>query len=312
MLLGSQREFSSREVSEAVGIPMYRARRYWRALGFANVPEGERAFTSADIAALSSLLDLVHDGVLDEMQTIELARALGRATARLSVSHAEGMIKLLDANGVSGDERRSAVRQITGRALPEIDKLLLYSWRRHLATALQRLQPDVSSDGPTVSTVGFVDLVSFTELSRRLAEHDLASLVERFESRVADLVTFHGGRVIKSLGDEVLFISDDSTVCAEIAIDLAEIVRRRSHLPGVRIGLESGPIISHAGDVFGDTVNLASRLTAMAEPNHVLIGPGLASALESLGDYQLSRTPPVDVRGYGVIVPAKLSRTTWE
>jgi adenylate cyclase len=308
-LLGSHREFSSREVSHAVGIPMFRARRYWRALGFANVPEGDAEFTSADIDALSTLVGLVRDHVLDEAQSVELARALGRATARLSVSHAEGMAKLLDASGVRGDERRSAAREITGRVLPELDKLLLYSWRRHLSIAMQRLQPHVSSVGPTVAAVGFADLVSFTRLSRQLSEQDLSLLVQRFESRVADLVTSLGGRVIKSLGDEVLFVADDPTVAADIAIDLAAMVRRRSHLPGVRIGLELGPVINHAGDVFGDTVNLASRLTAMAEPNHILVGPKLSGALTSSREYQLSQTPPVEVRGYGIIAPSRLSRS---
>ncbi len=308
-LLGSSRAFTSREVSDAVGIPMYRARRYWRALGFANVSDSDAGFTGADIDALSTLIDLVEDGGLDESQTVEMARALGRATARLSVTLAEELVKILDARGTNGPERHSAARQVVDRVLPDMDKLLLYSWRRHLAIAVQRLHPHVSSDGPTSATVGFADLVSFTRLSRQLSDPDLAALVERFENRVADLVTSYGGRVIKSLGDEVLFAADDPAVGADIAVELIEIVRRRPRVPGVRIGLEMGPVISHAGDIFGDTVNLASRLTAITEPNSILIGPALAKQLETSTNYELSRMPPLSVRGYGSVQPSTLRRS---
>lgn len=308
-VLGSHREFTSRQVSDTVGIPIHHARRYWRALGFANVSEGDEEFTSADIHALSTLLGLVSDGVLDDAQSLALSRALGRATARLSATHADGMAKFLNATGASGAERCSAATQMASRVLPEMDKLLLYSWRRHLAISLKRLQPHISLDGPTVVTVGFVDLVNFTSLSRQLSDGDLESLVERFENRVADLVTSHGGRVIKSLGDEVFFVADDPVVCAAIATDLTDIIRRRPYLPGVRIGLELGTVINHAGDVFGDTVNLASRLTSMAEPNQIMVGPVLADALGPNSSYQLSHNPPAKIRGYGVVTPSMLFRS---
>lgn len=308
-LLGSPRDFTSRQVSDAVGIPTYRARRYWRALGFANVPDSEEGFTAADIDALSTLIGLARDDVLSEAQTIELARALGRATARLSVTLAEELVKLLDASGAIGTQRRTAARQVVTRVLPDMDKLLLYSWRRHLATAVQRLQPHIDSDGPASTTVGFADLVSFTRLSRKLSDEDLSTLVERFESRVADLVISYGGRVIKSIGDEVLFVTDDPVVGADIAVDLIDIFRLRPHIPGVRIGLECGQVVNRAGDVFGDTVNLASRLTDIAAPNGVMIGPALAGELDGHPDFALVRKPPVQIRGYGIIAPSTLGRS---
>ena len=134
-------------------------------------------------------------------------------------------------------------------------------------------------------------------------------LVQGFESGVTDLITAHGGRIIKSLGDEVLFATHDPATAANIALDLAERVSRRKRIPGIRIGLEFGSVVTHAGDVFGDTVNLASRLTAMAEPNHILVGPALASALAYLPGYRLVTMPPIDVRGFGTAAPAELHRS---
>jgi adenylate cyclase len=308
-ILGAPREFTSSQVSERVGIPTYRARRYWRALGFANVPDGDREFTNADIDALSALLGLVDEGVLSETQAVELARSFGRAAGRLATSQAESLVKSLDATGASGAERSHAVHQRVDRRLPDFERLLIYTWRRHLVVAMQRLQPHVSTNEPTKVTVGFADLVGFTEMSRRLTEQELAGFVRRFESRTSDLVTGHGGRVIKSLGDEVLYVTDAPVTAANIALEIVEKVRRRT-ISGIRVGLEHGSVITHAGDVFGDTVNLASRLTTMAEPNHILLGPALAKTLAQYPAFRLAALQAVDVRGFGMTTPSELHRAT--
>ena len=88
----------------------------------------------------------------------------------------------------------------------------MYSWRRHLTAAFQRLQIDVGMTQQRSATVGFADLVDFTGLSRRLSDDDLVGLVNRFEGRIGDLVTGFGGRVVKSMGDEVLFVTDKPDV----------------------------------------------------------------------------------------------------
>ena len=309
-VLGAPREFTSSQVSDVVGVPTYRARRYWRALGFANVPDGDREFTNADINALSILLGLVNEGTLSETQSVELARNFGRAASRLAISQAESLVEFLDAIGASGAERSLEVRQRVDRGLPDFERLLIYTWRRHLAVAMQRLQPHVSTNQPTTITVGFADLVGFTELSRRLPERELASLVRRFESGTSDLVIALGGRMIKSLGDEVLYVADAPAAAANIAIELAEKARRGS-TSGIRIGLEYGHVITHAGDVFGDTVNLASRLTAMAEPNQILLGPALAETLRRHPAFRLNALQPIDVRGFGMATPTELRRSAF-
>jgi adenylate cyclase len=142
-VLGAPREFTSSQVSERVGIPTYRARRYWRALGFANVPDGDREFTNSDINALSALLGLVDEGVLSETpnnRTCQKLRPRRRTPGDLP-SRELGQVPR---------RRRSlrrrtvpAVHQRVDRRLPEFEKLLIYTWRRHLLVAMQRLRPHV-------------------------------------------------------------------------------------------------------------------------------------------------------------------------
>lgn len=307
LAIGLPRRYTTDQVSGAAGVPTYRARRFWRALGFANVPQGDVEFTEADVAALKTLLGLVDEGILDEEQSLLLARALGRASARLATSHAEALVRALDAKGASGSGRSADARRMVDRILPDAEALLLYSWRRHLTAAFQRLQIDVGMTQQQSATVGFADLVDFTGLSRRLTDEDLVGLVNRFEGRIGDLVTGFGGRVVKSMGDEVLFVTDEPDVAANIAIEIAELISRRP-LPGVRVGLEVGNVVMHAGDVFGDTVNLASRLTALSEPNRVLVGPALATRLARHPAYQLTLLEPINVRGFGSLAPSVLRR----
>ena len=78
LVLRHKRRYTSKEVAALAGVPVYRARRFWRALGFANVEDDAPEFTDADVDALVSLLRLVSEDIFDERQAVSLARSLGR------------------------------------------------------------------------------------------------------------------------------------------------------------------------------------------------------------------------------------------
>jgi adenylate cyclase len=300
--LGAQREFTSHEIASAADVPVYRARRFWRALGLANPEDGGAEFTSADGDALRRLLLLISDGIVDESHALHITRSLGGSTARVARAFVEAMLDPL-APDVDGAERTFAVgAEELIRALSDMESLLVYSWRRQVTAALPVLQ----RRGPRSSiAVGFADLVSFTHLSRQLSDRELTSLVTQFEERTGNLITAYGGRIVKSIGDEVFFAADSPAVAATIAHRIAENVKRR-RIPGIRIGLEYGPVITHGGDLFGDTVNLASRLTAMCAPNQIVVGPALAAALAPVSGFEIEPLPATDVKGFGRIMPGVL------
>ena len=142
----------------------------------------------------------------------------------------------------------------------------------------------IPEDGPG-QVVGFADLVGFTALAQQVTDEELAEVVDQFERLAYDVVVAGGGRVVKMIGDEVMFLVDDPVFAAEIALGLAEASRDATELSDVRVGLAVGPVIEREGDAFGATVNLASRATAIAYPGTVVVSSELRELLEDRPEY---------------------------
>ncbi len=333
-LLGQPRSMGSREVSARASVSILSARKFWHALGFPNVEDDDTVFTEADLTALRSLAALVRDGVFDEATALGMTRAFARTTDRLAVWQVQLMAEAIgelpqqvgtpgtpDNGGVdaSADLTRGMPDPATARAAAlkladiadDLEPLLVYAWRRHLSAAVSRMITDAEpiDDQPgVVRSVGFADLVSFTRLVRRLSERDLARVVQRFEALASSVVTAHGGRVIKTVGDEVLFVAIGAAPAAAIAIDLVEAMAEDDLLPDVRVGMASGRVVSRLGDVFGTTVNRASRLTAVARPRTVLVDDGIAGSLASTSGFEMWALRRRTLRGIGPVRPWVLRR----
>ncbi|MFI7445129.1 adenylate/guanylate cyclase domain-containing protein [Nonomuraea indica] len=304
--LREPRRYTSHQVAHMAGVPVYRARRFWRALGFPNVADDAVEFTDSDVEALKTLIGMVTDGVYDEEHVLLTARSLGRATARLAESQAQLGVETLDQAGVPLSERARAWRRRADRVVPPLARLLVYSWQRQLAAAAGRM---VDQDHTaTRLAVGFADLVGFTRLSRQITERELAELVDQFEGRSADVVTSSGGRVVKTLGDSVLFVSGKAHETAEIGLRLIETHAKARSMPQLRVGMAAGPVVWRMGDVFGTTVNLASRLTALANPGTILADPEMAEELEGDRAFELRPVNRLSVRGLGELAPFTIVR----
>jgi adenylate cyclase len=189
--------------------------------------------------------------------------------------------------------------------------LLVHAWRRHLAATVGWLAAspgdgDVATASPL--TVGFADLVSYTRLSQRLEQRELSVLVQRFEGLAADVVTGGGGRVVKTVGDEVLFTADTPAAGALVALALSEQMAIDEVVPDVRVGLAHGQVLRSLGDVYGPTVNLASRLTGLAQPGTVLTDPGTGQRLAGHPDLVLVPQRNRQVRGFGLMSTLLVAR----
>ena len=306
-LLGSPCRFSREDVAAQVGVDLDQARAVWAAMGFAEVPPGEQAFTEHDVAALRTALELRDSGVVDPDTLLVLARAMGQGLARL----AEAQVEVFrgQAAALAPEEAEAAAVTAAADVLPRLERLVVHVWRRQFAAAIERSFAALTTDGHPVLAVGFVDLVGYTRTSRESDAAELQRLLERFERETSLRVTACGGRVVKTLGDAVLFVAESVTGAAEVALETVEAHERDETLPEVRAGIALGPVLTRVGDVFGEPVNLASRLTDEARPSTVLVDRAAADALAGNASYRLVRLQHRSVRGYRALRPLVLRRS---
>lgn len=303
-ILGTAPEFTADEIAGQADVDRDLTRRLWRALGFPEYGEGEIAFTDADAAALRLLQKTIDSGLIDFDTALNLTRAAGTTMARLADWEVATLAPPMTGEG-SGENRLGITVELLDRMSEPFEELLLYAWRRHLAAAVARIEtvdPDNELVKTTEITVGFADIVAFTALSNEIGEERIGDLVEVFETRCHDVVSTNHGRVIKSLGDSVLFICDEPIRALDIAHGIITVIGRDNRMPDVRVGLASGGVAMRMGDVFGPPVNLAARLTAVARRNRVIIDEATAAMLPS-EDYDIRRLPARPLRGFGLIEP---------
>jgi len=311
-ILSNPPDLTSSEVADAAGVTLDQARRLWRALGFPDAGES-RAFSDADLAALSLLVGAVDSGAIDFDTAVRLTRGVGQTMARLAdweVGTLASRVEHLESGDQATGSRIGSALRLTEEVGIPFERLLIYAWRRHLAAAVTRVEALGAADvdlHTTEVTVGFADLVSFTALSNQMDEDRLGDLVEVFESRCADVVAASHGRVIKTLGDSVLFLSEDPVQAMHIAMSIVDVIGHDKRLPDVRIGLATGSVVMRLGDVFGPPVNLAARLTGVARRNRVITDETTAGLMPP-GTFETRPLPPRPLRGLGVVEPYAVRR----
>jgi adenylate cyclase len=292
LLLGEQPHLNRVQVAARAGVPLELAEQLWRMLGFPRAADDDVAFTEADVVALRQARELIQLGVIGPDSQAALVRTWGRSFARLAEWQAE---LLAD---VDADE------QLADALLPRVEQLQSYAWRRHLASAAARTL-DEADGAASPLAVAFVDIVGYTSRSKRLDQAELVAWLEGFESAATEIVIEHGGRIIKTIGDEVLLVADQPRAAAEAVLLMTEL---EEPFPQVRAGIAYGDVVSRLGDVFGPTVNLAARLTSVARPGTVLVDRGCCEALTELPAYRLKPVPRASVKGYARLQPHVLRR----
>ena len=297
--------YTSEEVAALTGIPEERSKRLWRALGFADAG-GEAIYSDADVDALRTVAHILETGVVDFDMAINLTRGLGLSMARLAEWEVSALAHQLETQAEDGTHHREAADAFSKAFNPPFERLMVYAWRRHMSNAMGRL--DTADEANTIQvTVGFADIVSFTALSNTLSEEKIGDLVELFESRCADVVALQKGRVIKSLGDSVLFVNDDPIRALDTGEGIINVIGRDPRMPDVRVGLATGSVVLRMGDVFGPPVNMAARLTGVARRNRIIIDEATAGQLPP-DLFETRRLPARPVRGFGVLEPVAVMR----
>lgn len=328
LLLGSERNMTRREAAEEGHLLLLDALKIWRAMGFPNISDEEVYFTPRDADALREISELMQRGGLTEEGALSLVRSMAQMTDRMAVWQVEALVEDLVINGQRTDaQARRELLNVLPQLMPTVEKLLIYSWRRQLNAAVERLamrqerpdalghndtgdradETDEPKNLPLARGIGFADLVSYTSLSRRMEERTLAALVQRFEQRCAEVIVAGRGRLIKTIGDEVMFMAESPQEGALIALALARIIKEDPDLPQSRVSFVWGRVLPRLGDLYGPTVNLASRLVALTPPGSVLVDTSTASVLGGDDRFILTPKQTHNVRGFGDVQPVEMS-----
>jgi adenylate cyclase len=309
-LLGEEPSLTRLQVADESGVPIEVAEELWRLLGFPRQADDTVAFTPADVEALRLTHDLMELGILSPERQAALTRTWGRSFARL----AEWQIGLLAAlTAEDGADPEETLPRLADEVLPRVEELQSWVWRRHLASAANRLMAVGTPGSPGAQlAVLFVDIVGYTSRSKTLSETELVQWLEYFETETARLAVETGGRIIKNIGDEVLLVAEDVSAATDLALELT---RRGAdgddRFPAVRAGIAYGEVVNRLGDVYGPVVNIASRLTSVARPGSVLVDRGAYEALSGLvhddavdpdesasAAYSFKRLRRLSVKGY--------------
>jgi class 3 adenylate cyclase len=269
------------DVVERTGLSEDKVRRLNRAAGFPDLGRDDRVFGEG-FASLAAGMAAAEQ-LFGEDVVLQLVRVMGAAMARVADAVVSAFLVNVEPTVRGADPVGLRVAQANAEAaalLPMVGDALDVLLRQHLIAARRTSLGDAADAGYEMQRllVGFVDLVGSTVLTRRLSTRELGALLTEFETAAADTVTAAGGRVIKLIGDEVLYTAiDERTACA-IALGLTARFADHESLPAVRAGVAGGDVLLRDGDVFGPVVNLAARAVKVAGPSELVAPPEIAAA----------------------------------
>jgi class 3 adenylate cyclase len=253
-----------------------------RACGFAVSSPDDPALTESDVEVLR--LFGVAGRLFSTDELLHLARVMGSAMRRVAEAAGEMFLRDVEAP-LHAPDGNYVELEMAQASLGAIDLAHaatsafgpLFLGHLEQATLTMRRAREGSIDYSTVPlSVGFVDLSGFTGRSSAATPRELLHLVVTFEATAVDLVTEHGGRLIKLIGDEVMYTAVEPAEACRIARGLVSAAG--SWAAGARAGVAHGPVITSGGDVYGETVNLAARMVDIAVPGEVLVTGSVVAA----------------------------------
>ncbi len=273
--------YSLRTAADALGVDVDEVATAWAVLGLTVADLDQLALSQADVDALATWVGIRE--TLGSDAASGLLRVLGATMARLA--EAEAAMIRAGSPGIhityTHDELATAqAHRAAAEFIPGIGAMIDVVHRHHLSGARTHFEGVARDESASVVCgVGFADLSGFTELTQVLTPVELSALLNEFDATVTEVVRSDGGRVVKFIGDEVMWVSSTPELLARAAVDLVEHPKAREAGLQVRAGLDYGELLAINGDYFGNAVNLAARLVAAASPGQILAAPAVKQAL---------------------------------
>ena len=289
------------EAAERTGMTSDEFLRVWHAFGLATPVPGAATISAELVDAIPVISGATE--LIGEDSSMGIARVVGSSSARIAEALVDAFRTGFEVPSLSaGTSYVDIVEQyveLTRAALPPFLDLLAAVVKAHLVkVSYGAWTPDVENQAARRDLfVGFVDLVGYTALARTLSPRELASLLGRFEDLVADVVTAHDGRLVKLIGDGAMFASSTATDGCQVALALCARLAAVETLPPARVGADFGSVLSLYGDYYGEVVNRAARLVALANPGTVVVSDSVAETLDRK-TFGLEQLPAQALKGF--------------
>ena len=268
---------SARETSEKTGIDLDLLQRLQRAMGLPRVDDPDAAvYLRADAEAAAYAKKSLDLGIEPD-QVVQITRTLAEGLSRAAeVMRYAALASILDPSASElqiAKNTEALIREIAPMLGPMIQEMLRLQLRHLMeteaVTASERAEGQ-RLPGARLVTIAFADLVGFTRLGEVVSPEDLERLAHRL-GELAREVAVPPVRFIKTIGDEVMLVSQEPVALLEAVLDLVDATEGDDDFPRLRAGIATGMAVSRAGDWFGSPVNLASRVTSAARPGSILV-----------------------------------------
>ena len=265
--------YTAEEVENQTGLPAETMVLVRRLLGLPTPAPGDRVFSDEDVAAAQSAQRFLDAGFSQE-SIAEITRVLGEGMARLAATITAAFANTFLTAGDSEEAVASRFEAMAQELTPVFTPVLVAGFTAQLRDSVGRAmlgRAEIEAGDATGAqnvAVAFADLVGFTRLAGQVELRELSGVAGRLAELAAE-VAQPPVRLVKTIGDAAMFVSRDPAALITALLSLVDAVQT-AELPSLRAGVAWGPAVVRAGDFFGPSVNLASRVTGVARPGSVL------------------------------------------
>jgi adenylate cyclase len=285
---------SAREISERSGVDLELLGRMQRAVGLPRVDDIDApVFMRADGDPAEHIGRFLALGI-DPEQMLAAVRVLADGLSHAAEVMRSAATGAVVRPGATELELAQGSRAVVSAAAPLLGPMIQDMLSLQLRHALETEAVNASEraagvplPGARMVAVAFADLVGFTKLGEAVPPEDLEYLAHKLGDLARD-AAIPPVRFIKTIGDAVMLVSTDVAAMLEAVLTLADSVADDDEIPPLRVGVAFGPAVSRAGDWFGGTVNLASRITSVARPGSVLVADAVRQEIGDVDRFRWS------------------------
>lgn len=294
LFLRTMPQFTAEEAAAKAGVPTEQITAVRRAVGLPPVPAGDRRYNDDDVRMATTVAAAAE--FFGSTATLQLMRVVGAAMARIADAAASTFLTTAVADAAVTDNVEA--NQTAAAMMPGLLDLMDTLLRRHVVNASRHTTRVEDGFEALTLGVGFVDLVGSSQLSRQAPLGEVGAAVAEFERRAADIVTDRGGRIVKFIGDEAMFVTPDARSVCDVALAILGALAEDASLPPARGGAAYGEVLVRDADVYGPVVNLAARATKAARAGSLVVPDDLRQTLDGDPAFVIEALPLQALKGF--------------